>query len=245
MPDFSLDGKVALVTGGNSGIGRAIALAFAEHGARVAIASRNEERNAAVAKELGDRGRAYQLDVGDLDAVRACVASVHDDFGGLDVLVNNAGMARGARSVDLDLEVFKRVMDVNLTSALVAAQELVKRAERGKIINILSEYSTFGASYMVPYVTSKHGLHGLTKTLAVELAPRFQVNGIQPGWISTPMTAGAQAAERMNAEILSRTPHGRWGVPEDLAGTAVFLASSASDFVTGTMIPVDGGYRVR
>jgi 2-deoxy-D-gluconate 3-dehydrogenase len=245
MPDFRLDGKVALVTGGNSGIGRAIALAFAEHGARVAIAARNTERNAKVEAELGESGRAYAVDVGDADAVAEVVDRVIDDLGPLSILVNNAGMAHWAPAPDHPLDAWRRVLDVNLTAALVASQRFAARAERGKIINIVSEYATFGGPGVVSYTASKHGLAGLTKTLAIDLAPRFQVNAIQPGWIATPMTEAVQTIPDMNAEILLRTPMGRWGLPEDHGGAAVFLASEASDFVTGVTIPVDGGYRIR
>lgn len=243
MPDFSLDGKVALVTGGNSGIGRGIAHAFAEHGARVAVAARDAERNATVAKEVD--GRAYEVDVGDAEAVAALVGRVLDDHGRLDVLVNNAGMAHVGPAPDHPLEAWRRVLDVNLTSALMASQTFAKRADRGKIINIVSEYATFGGPALASYTASKHGLAGLTKTLAIDLAPGFQVNAIQPGWIATPMTEGVRNFPEMNEEILRRTPMGRWGEPADHAGAAVFLASSASDFVTGVTIPVDGGYRVR
>jgi 2-deoxy-D-gluconate 3-dehydrogenase len=245
MPDFSLDGKVAFVTGGNSGIGRAIALALAEHGARVAIAARDTGRNAEVAGELGDGHKAYALDVGDADAVVACVDDVFDDFGDLDILVNNAGMSRWTPAPQHDLDTWRRVFDVNLTSAFVASQRFASRAQRGKIINITSEFATFGGPGLVSYTASKHGLEGLTKTLAIDLAPNFQVNAIQPGWIETPMTEPAKGMEALNTEVLTRTPMGRWGVPADHAGAAVFLASSASDFITGITIPVDGGYRIR
>lgn len=245
MPDFSLSGKVALVTGGNSGIGRAIAFALAEHGARVAIASRNEERNAQVAGELGGGAKAYAIDVGDADAVESCIDSAFEDFGSLDILVNNAGMGHWAPAPNHPRDAWHRVLDVNLTSAFVASQRFASRAERGKIINVISEYSTFGGPGLVSYTASKHGLAGLTKVLAIDLAPNFQVNAIQPGWIATPMTEIVQTIETMNAEVLARTPMGRWGEPEDHAGAAVFLASSASDFVTGITIPVDGGYRIR
>ena len=245
MPDFRLDDKVALVTGGNSGIGRAIALALASNGARVAIAARNEERNATVARELGPDAKAYVLDVGDADAVERTIDAVFDDCGRLDILVNNAGMAHAGPVPDHPLDAWRRVLDVNLTSALVAGQRFAKRAERGKIINIASEYASFGGPMLASYTASKHGLLGLTKTMAIDLAPNFQVNAIQPGWIATPMTEIVQQLPEMNAEVLRRTPMGRWGLPEDHAGVAVFLASSASDFVTGTMIPVDGGYRIR
>ena len=241
--DFRLDGKVALVTGGNSGIGRAIALAFAEQGARVAICGRNTERNETVAKEID--GRAYEVDVGDEAQVVGLVERVHADFGSLDVLVNNAGMSRVSPIKKLDTEEWQRVLDVNLTAAMVASREFANRTDDGKIINILSEYASFGGAFLASYTASKHALHGLTKTMAVELAPHIQVNGIQPGWIETPMTAGVKDVPDFEAEILRRTPSGRWGVPEDCAGAAVFLASSASDFVTGTMISVDGGYRIR
>ena len=245
MPNFSLEGKVALVTGGNSGIGRGIAFALAEHGARVAIAARDTERNEATAQELGGGAKAYAVDVGDSDAVERLVDRVCDDFGSLDILVNNAGMARWMPAPEHSLEQWRRVLDVNLTSALVASQRLAKRAERGKIINIVSEYATFGGPGLASYTASKHGLQGLTKTLAIDLAPNFQVNAIQPGWIDTPMTQPAVQSEQMSAEIISRTPMGRWGLPEDHGGAAVFLASSASDFITGITIPVDGGYRIR
>jgi len=243
--DFDLGGKVALVTGGNSGIGRAIAVAFAENGARVAIASRNADRNAAVVKELGDDARAYEVDVGDADAVTKLVDDVFEDLGGMDVLVNNAGMGRWTPAPNHDLDVWRRVLDVNLTSALVASQRFAQRAERGKIINIVSEYATFGGPALVSYTASKHGLEGLTKVMAIDLAPNFQVNAIQPGWIETPMTTMVKDIPDMNNDILRRTPMGRWGIPEDHGGAAVFLASSASDFVTGVTIPVDGGYRIR
>lgn len=249
MPDFSLDGKVALVTGGNSGIGKAIAFALAEHGAHIAIAARNVERNREAAKELieryGGHTTAYPLDVGDMDAVERCVDQVVDDFGSLDILVNNAGMAVWGPTPNHDLDAWRRVMDVNLTSALVASQRMAQRAERGKIINIVSEYATFGGPGLVSYSASKHGLVGLTKTMAIDMAPNFQVNAIQPGWIETPMTEVVKGNEPMNTEVLTRTPMGRWGQPSDHAGAAVFLASSASDFVTGVTIPVDGGYRIR
>jgi len=136
-------------------------------------------------------------------------------------------------------------MDVNLTSAFVASQRFAERCERGKIINIVSEYATFGGPGLVSYTASKHGLEGLTKVLAIDLAPNFQVNAIQPGWIATPMTEIVQTMPEMNAEVLLRTPMKRWGQPEDHGGAAVFLASSASDFVTGVTIAVDGGYRLR
>lgn len=245
MPDFSLEGRVALVTGGNSGIGRAIALALAEHGAGVAIAARDAERNAAVAAELGDAARAYGVDVGEAPSVEALVDDVIADFGRLDVLVNNAGVSWWTPAPEHPLDQWRRVLEVNLTAAFVASQRFAARAERGKIINVVSEYATFGGPGLISYTASKHGLAGLTKTLAIDLAPRFQVNAIQPGWIQTPMTAPVLDMPEMNAEVLARTPMGRWGQPEDHAGAAVFLASSASDFVTGITIPVDGGYRIR
>lgn len=243
MPDFSLDGRAALVTGGNSGIGRAVAEAFVAHGARVAVCGRNAERNAETAEALGVR--AYETDVGDEEAVVDLVGRAATDLGSLDVLVNNAGMAHVAPVVDAATDEWRRVIEVNLTAAMVASREFAKRGSPGKIINVLSEYATFGAPFIASYSASKHGLAGLTKTMAIELAPRIQVNGIQPGWIDTPMTEGVQANEDMNTEVLLRTPAGRWGEPSDCAGAAVFLASPASDFVTGIVLPVDGGYRIR
>jgi 2-dehydro-3-deoxy-D-gluconate 5-dehydrogenase len=243
VPDFSLNGRTALVTGGNSGIGRAIAVGLAEHGARVAIASRNEERNAAVASEID--GVSFAVDVGDAAAVEALVDTVFDDLGSLDILVNNAGTTYWTPAPEHPLGAWQHVLDVNLTAAFVASQRFASRAERGKIINVISEFATFGGPGLVSYTASKHGLLGLTKTLAIDLAPNFQVNAIQPGWIVTPMTEPAMSMEALNTEVLTRTPMGRWGEPEDHAGAAVFLASSASDFITGITIPVDGGYRIR
>lgn len=243
MSDFSLDGRGALVTGGNSGIGRAVAEAFVAHGARVAICGRNTDRNAETAEALGVR--VYETDVADEEAVVDLVGRAAADLGSLDVLVNNAGMAHVAPVVDAATDEWRRVIEVNLTAAMVASREFAKRGGSGKIINVLSEYATFGAPFIASYSASKHGLAGLTKTMAIELAPRIQVNGIQPGWIDTPMTQGVQANEDMNAEVLLRTPAGRWGEPSDCAGAAVFLASPASDFVTGIVLPVDGGYRIR
>ena len=245
MPDFSLGGRVALVTGGNSGIGRAIALAYAEHGARIAIAARDTERNAAVAAELGGGARAYATDLSDAEVAAGLVDRVREDFGSLDVLVNNSGMSDYAGIESIALQRWRRVLDLNLTAAMLLSQRFAQTTERGKIVNVLSEYATFGGPMLASYTASKHALAGLTKTLAIELAPRIQVNGIQPGWIRTPMTAPVEEFEDMNREVLLRTPAGRWGEPEDLAGAAVFLASPASDFITGSMITVDGGLRIR
>lgn len=206
MPDFALDGKVALVTGGNSGIGRAIALALREHGARVAIAARNVERNAEVAGELGEGAAGYAVDVGDAQALEALVDRVISDFGALDILVNNAGMGHVAPAPKHPLDAWRRVLDVNLTSALVASQRFAASADRGKIINIVSEFATFGGPMLASYTASKHGLEGLTKTLAIDLAPHFQVNAIQPGWIDTPMTAGVRNFPEMEAEICAGRP---------------------------------------
>jgi 2-deoxy-D-gluconate 3-dehydrogenase len=163
----------------------------------------------------------------------------------MDVLVNNAGMAAVGTVPRHALDDWRRVMDVNLTSALVASQRFASRAERGKIVNIVSEYATFGGPNLASYTASKHGLLGLTKTMAIDLAPNFQVNAIQPGWILTPMTEPVKLFPEMEKEIMTRTPMGRWGAPEDHGGAAVFLASASSDFVTGITIPVDGGYRIR
>jgi 2-deoxy-D-gluconate 3-dehydrogenase len=180
-----------------------------------------------------------------MDAVERTVDAVFDDLGRMDILVNNAGMAVWGPAPNHPLDGWRRVMDVNLTSAFVASQRFASKAERGKIINIISEYATFGGPNLVSYSASKHALDGMTKTMAIDLAPNFQVNAIQPGWIATPMTEAVQSFEPMNNEVMTRTPMGRWGQPQDHAGAAVFLASSASDFVTGITIPVDGGYRIR
>jgi 2-dehydro-3-deoxy-D-gluconate 5-dehydrogenase len=249
MSAFDLKGKAALVTGGNGGIGLGMAKGLAQAGAAVAIAGRDAKKNADAVAALGKNCIAVKGDITDEKQCRALVEAAASQLGRLDILVNNAGMNIRKPPQDLSLEDWKLVMDTNLTSAFVASQAAyphLKRAGRGKIINIGSMMSIFGAAYLAPYAASKGGIVQLTKALAAAWAKdNIQVNAILPGWIDTALTQRARKElTGLDERVLSRTPAGRWGEPSDLAGIAVFLSAAASDFVTGTAIPVDGGYSV-
>jgi NAD(P)-dependent dehydrogenase (short-subunit alcohol dehydrogenase family) len=244
---FSLEGRVALVTGGNAGIGRRLALALHEAGARVAIGGRRADRNAAVLAELGPEGAAFELDVADEASVEHAVASVRQRFGRLDILVNNAGIVQRASVLELERSDWDRVLATDLTGPFLCtkhAARVMKQQRAGKIINIASIYGLVAPSkgMQVSYAVAKHALIGLTRVNAVELAPLgIQVNAIAPGYYSTEINAELRGTPFEQA-VIRRTPVGRWGDPDDLVGTSVYLASSASDHVTGACIAVDGGY---
>ena len=243
---FDLSGKAALVTGGNGGIGLGMAQGLAAAGAKVAIAGRDQAKNAAALKALPG-AIAIQADLREEKACRAMVEEAAGKLGRLDILVNNAGMNVRKSPQEYTLEEWKLVLDTNLTSAFVASQAaypMLKRAGGGKVVNTGSMMSIFGASFVAPYGASKGGIVQLTKALACAWArDNIQVNAVLPGWIDTAMTQRARKdVQGLHENVLRRTPAGRWGVPEDLSGIAVFLCSAASDFITGTAIPVDGGY---
>ena len=248
---FNLDGRVAVVTGGNGGIGRGIALGLAEAGAAVAVLARNEERNLAVLAELRAIGRkaiAVRLDVTERAALAPAMEQVERELGPVDILVNNAGIVILGGVLEADASTWDRVIETNLNSVFllsqIAARSMAPR-RRGKIVNIASEYSHFGNPIAPSYAASKGGLVQLTKSMAVELAPHnIQVNAMVPGWIESEMTAPIKGRPFYD-EIIKRTPAGRFGTPDECAGAAVFLASRASDFVTGATIFVDGGYAIR
>ncbi len=243
---FDLTGKSALVTGGNGGIGLGMARGLAAAGATVAIAGRDRAKNAAALKELGGQGIAVEADIKDEKACRAMVEEAARKLGRLDILVNNAGTNIRKPPQDYSLEEWKLVMDTNLTSAFVASQAAYPHLKRGggKIVNIGSMMSIFGASFVAAYGASKGGIVQLTRALACAWArDNIQVNAVLPGWIDTALTQRARKdIAGLHERVLARTPAGRWGEPGDLAGIAVFLCSPASDFITGTAIPVDGGY---
>jgi len=247
---FSLEGRVALVTGGNGGIGRTLALALREAGAKVAIGARRTERNAWVLAELGGDGRnaaAFELDVCDEASVERVVHGVVERFGRLDILVNNAGDVNRKSVMELARSEWDRVMAINLTGPFLCTKHAARRmtAQRsGKIINIASVYGLTAPSkgLQVAYTASKHGVIGLTRVNAVELAPLgVQVNAIAPGYFFTEMT-GELRGTSLEQAINRRTPSGRLGETSELVGACIYLASAASDHVSGICIPVDGGY---
>lgn len=249
---FDLTGKVAVVTGGNGGIGLGMARGLAGAGANIAVVARNEEKSAAAVdslQALGAEARAFQVDVTDADAVAGMADAVADAFGRIDILVNNAGINIRKRPEDLEPDEWHRVMDSNLTSAYLcsrACYPAMRRAGGGKILNNGSMLSIFGAPWGPAYAASKGGIVQLTKSLATAwAADGIQVNCFLPGWIDTDLTRRARAeVDGLNEKVLARTPAGRWGEIEDLAGLAVFFCSDASDFITGVAIPVDGGFSV-
>jgi 2-deoxy-D-gluconate 3-dehydrogenase len=251
-PLFDLTGRVAVVTGGNRGIGRAMALGLAQAGASVGVLARNEHTSAAVVAEiraLGRQATAVRLDVTERDALAPAIAAVERDLGAIDILVNNAGIAivtggvLGESPQAWDETIATHLNATFLLSKLVA-QSLVERRAPGKIINLASMYSYFGSGLVPSYSAAKGAIVQLTRSMAIELAPhRIQVNAIAPGWIATDMTAYVRSAP-MGETILARTPAGRFGEPEELIGATVFLASRGSDFITGVTLPVDGGYSV-
>jgi 2-dehydro-3-deoxy-D-gluconate 5-dehydrogenase len=248
---FDLTGKVAIVTGGGSGIGLGIADGLADAGARVAIVGRNAERLQAAVREMGGEANAKLIPIaGDVtaeDEVMAVVGEVSRRIGRIDILFNNAGINIRNQPQAMSLDDWRRVIDVNLTGAFLMSKAVypaMKQAGGGKIVNTGSMASLFGAAYAAAYAASKGGIVQLTKSLALAWAPdNIQVNAILPGWFETDMTDQAKVEVPGLAErVTARIPFGRWAQPADMAGTAVWLASRASDYVTGAAIPVDGGY---
>jgi 2-deoxy-D-gluconate 3-dehydrogenase len=249
---FDLAGKTAVVTGGNGGIGLGIAKGLAGAGAQVMIAGRDRAKNAVALEELRALGAAdaFEGDVTGEGHGEALAAAAVGHFGGFDILVNNAGVSIAKRPEELSLAEWRSVIDTNLTSVFAvsqAAHPVLKARGGGKIINIGSMYSIFGAWYSAAYSASKGGVVQLTKSLAIAwAADNIQINVLLPGWIATAMTRGARRRlEGFDAAIVARTPAARWGEPDDFAGPAVFLASAASDFITGAALTVDGGWSIQ
>ena len=247
---FDLSGRVAIVTGGNGGIGLGMAEGLACAGASVLVAGRNAGKNVAAVKTLqalGAKAAAVEVDVTQPPACKTMVATALDQFGRLDILVNNAGINIRKQPQEYSPEEWKSVLETNLSSAFYcsqAAYPALLASGGGKIINIGSMLSIFGAAFAGPYGASKGGVVQLTKSLACAWAKdNIQVNSVLPGWIDTELTRAARKeVAGLHERVLARTPAGRWGDPADFAGIAVFLASSASDFVNGAAITVDGGY---
>jgi 2-deoxy-D-gluconate 3-dehydrogenase len=250
---FELKGKVAIVTGGNGGIGLGMAKGLASAGAQVVVAARNQQKSAVAVRELtalGAQALALEVDVASEKSVETLIAETASRCGRIDILVNNAGINIRKPPHELSLEEWRTVMDTNLTSAFLCSRAVYphfKRAGGGKIINIGSMMSIFGAHFAPVYGATKGGIVQFTRSTAVAWAPdNIQVNAVLPGWIDTDLTRSArEQVAGLHDRVIARTPARRWGTGDDFAGVAVFLASAASDFVTGTALPVDGGYSVQ
>lgn len=247
---FDLTGKVAVITGANTGIGQGIALALAAAGADIAAVGRTPaQETVEKARALGRRAEIVSADLSTIEPVNRVVDEAVEKLGGLDILVNNAGIIRRNDSLDFTEEDWDAVIDTNLKSVFflcqAAARHMVKQGS-GKIINIASMLSFQGGIRVPSYTASKSGIAGLTKLLANEWAAKgINVNAIAPGYIATNNTAALQADETRNRQIMERIPAGRWGSPEDMGGAAVFLASAAGSYVQGHVLAVDGGWLAR
>jgi 2-dehydro-3-deoxy-D-gluconate 5-dehydrogenase len=249
---FRLDNKVALITGAASGLGAAIATALSQAGATVAVHGnrRPADDTAAAINAAGGRAEAFQADLSSTTGAETLFHQVKQKLGRVDILINNAGTIHRNAAEDTLLEDWQQVLQVNLTSVFqlsqLAARDMISRNAPGKIVNIASLLSFQGGIRVPAYAASKGGVAQLTKALANEWAPKgIQVNAIAPGYFATTNTEALQADETRNRQILERIPAARWGQPQDLAGAALFLSSRASDYVTGTIITVDGGWMGR
>lgn len=250
---FSLKNKTAIVTGGNGGIGKGIARGFAAMDGNIVVAARKKDKIDQTVTEIRDdygvEAMGIITDVRDEESVNSMVKKVIDRFGAINILVNNAGINIRKNPQEYTVDEWDEVLQINLRSAFLCSKAVypsMKAAGGGKIINIGSMTSIFGGAKLLPYGTSKGGIVQLTRSLAVAWAlDNIQVNAVLPGWIDTDMTQQARIdLPDLNNRILTRTPIERWGQPEDMAGSAIFLASKASDFLTGVALPVDGGYSV-
>lgn len=247
---FDLTDRVAVVTGGNGGIGKGIAEGLASAGCNIVIAARNMAKSSEAAREIeheyGVKTLSIELDVKDPESIKQMPGQVMREFGRLDILVNNAGVNLRKLPQDFSVEEWDNIQNTNVRSVFLCSQAVhpLMKGKGGKIINTGSLTSLIGSGRTSPYATSKAGVLQLTRSLAVAWAPdHIQVNAILPGYIATPLTMQARKDfPGLDEHVLQRTPAGRWGTPEDFAGPAVFLASKASEFVTGEFLVVDGGY---
>jgi gluconate 5-dehydrogenase len=252
--NFSLEGKVAWVTGASYGIGFAIASAYAKQGAKIAFNDINQDlvdKGIKAYKEIGIDAKGYVCDVTDEPAVQACVKQIISDLGSVDILVNNAGIIKRESMIDMKVEDFRKVIDIDLNAPFIVSKAVLPtmiKNGHGKIINICSMMSELGRETVSAYAAAKGGLKMLTRNICSEFGEHnIQCNGIGPGYIATPQTAPLREKQAdgsrhpFDSFIISKTPAARWGTPEDLMGPAVFLASEASDFVNGHILYVDGG----
>ena len=248
---FDLSGKVALVTGARTGLGRGMALALARAGADIAaLGSTAMPETAELVREAGRRFHGLQVDLAEKFDPAAVVDDVVAELGAVDILVNNAGIIRRADILDYSEKDWNSVIDVNLTAAFrlsqAVARHMIGTSRPGRIINVASMLSFQGGVRVPAYTASKHGIAGLTKAMANELAPRgITVNAIAPGYMTTDNTAALRSDPERNAQISARIPTGRWGTTEDLDTAVLFLAAPGSGYVTGVILPVDGGWLVR
>jgi len=248
---FSLENKVAIVTGANTGLGQGMAVALAEAGADIALVGRSQpEETVELVEKAGRKAHIVMADLGSLEPIDTIISQTREALGSIDILVNNAGIIKRNDSIDFTEEDWDAVMDINLKTLFFLSQKvarsMIEAKTRGKIINIASMLSYQGGIRVPSYTASKSGVMGLTRILANEWAKHdINVNAIAPGYFATNNTAALQADETRNKEILGRIPAGRWGDPSDLGGAAVFLASRASDYVQGVTLPVDGGWLAR
>jgi 2-deoxy-D-gluconate 3-dehydrogenase len=249
---FNLKAKVAVITGGNGGIGLGMAKGLASCGATIVIAGRDKQKAATALKtleEMGAKATFIVADVTQKSETQALIAKTVETHNRIDILINNAGTSVRKMPQDLSEDEWHHVLDTNLTSAFLcsqAAYPYMAKSGGGKMINIGSMMSLFGAPYAVAYASSKGGIVQMTRALATAWAKdNIQVNAVLPGWIDTDLTKRArQQVQGLHDSVEKRTPHARWGIPDDMAGIAAFLASPASDFVTGAAIPVDGGFSI-
>ncbi|MEK3887373.1 2-dehydro-3-deoxy-D-gluconate 5-dehydrogenase KduD [Bacillus sp. FSL K6-3431] len=248
---FSLDGKVAIVTGGNTGLGQAYSVALAKAGADLFVVTHGDnwgETKELIEKE-GRQVEFFQADLENRETIKEIVSSCRKKYGKIDILVNNAGTIRRAPLLEYQEEDWDAVMDINLNAVYFLSQEVAKvmaEQKSGKIINIASMLSFQGGKFIPPYTASKHAVAGLTKAFANELAEYgIQINAIAPGYVETKNTAPIRADEKRNADILSRIPAGHWATPADLMGAIVFLSSKASDYMNGHVLAIDGGWLAR
>jgi 2-deoxy-D-gluconate 3-dehydrogenase len=244
---FRLDGKIAVVTGGTQGLGKAIAIALAEAGSDIAVVSRNP--NLEVEESMNSLGRKYfhySADLSRRNDTYNVIPSIIREMGDIDILINNAGVIRRSPVIDYLEEDWDTTLEIDLTAVFLlsqAAGRIMLKKGKGKIINVASVLAYQGGINVIGYVAAKHGVVGITKALSNEWASRgVNVNAIAPSFFVTKFTEAIQRDPERYKSIIGRTPAGRWGVPEDIAGAAVFLASPASDFIHGVIIPVDGGW---
>ena len=251
LQQFSLEGKVAIVTGGNTGLGQAFSVALAKAGASIYIPSitQDAEEFTQAMEQIGATYQSHQFDITEDGAAESIIGSCIREFGQLDILINSAGISLLADVQDFTRVQWDKMLSINLTAAFElshhAAKHMITR-QQGKIINVCSLFSFLGGLQSPAYAASKHGIAGLTKAYCDELAQyNVQVNGIAPGYIETPLTEHVRQNEEANQKIIDHIPAQRWGKPADLMGTIVFLASAASNYVNGHILSVDGGYLVR